>query len=222
VSGGIESKALGRSLEEFGVNKSNVAISQKGETKMVEKAKGAETAGTAGKMKPCPECETLNPVSRMTCEVCGSKFYSKENVGKAMQQKLWESNKRLKNAIAAEDKKLAAKLASQIKKDVAQSGGKFSTDKDGYAVQVKTTVKKEKKEKKAKPTHLCPCCNQKTNPGSFFLPGHDGRSHGILIKIKLGKEKLEKQVKGIQKLYEVWKASGSKLNMKEAAEKAGL
>ena len=200
---------------------SNVAKGQeRKEIKMTEKA---TTPEVAGKTKACPECETLNPVSRMTCEVCGSKFYSKANVEKVMQQKLWESNKRLKNAIAAEDKKLAAKIGGLIKKDVAQSKGKFSTDKDGYAVQVKTTVAKEKKEKKeAQPTHTCPCCDQKTNPGSYFLAGHDGRSHGILLKIKLGKEKLEKQAKGIQKLYGAWNGSGGKLSMKEAAQKAGL
>lgn len=44
----------------------------------------------------------------------------------------------------------------------------------------KATTKKE-----AKPIHACPCCGASTK--STFAMGHDGRVHGLLLKVAKGK-----------------------------------
>ena len=191
----------------------------------------AEAKADGTKTRPCPECGIPNPINRIMCEVCGFRmdaYKQPEKRGGNMEElkkDLFESNKRLKAARAAEDPKLESNLLRKIKRFVAKSKGTFEVGPDGMAKQVKSTKadkpKAAPKPKKEKPTHICPDCGETTNGGSYYKMGHDGRVHGILLKLELKKIKTSEVKPAVLKIYEVWKRSGKKLTMKECAIKAG-
>lgn len=170
------------------------------------------------KTRPCPECGVMNPNSAVLCEVCGNKMYSPDSLAKEKQKLMFTLNKRLGDAVLAGDKKLIQKFTEQIAKEAAASKGAYTVDKKGTAVQKKTTAVKVKKEVSVKPTHTCPCCNTITGRGSYFLMGHDGRTHSLLLKVKKEVMKAKELNPVMLKMYGEWKKSGFKSSMKQLAE----
>ena len=125
-------------------------------------------------------------------------------------------NADLKTAQAEGDAKLAASIGKRIKAEVKKTGGVFETDKDGFAKQVKATVTKEKTPKKERVVRNCPCCGGETN--SYFIQGHDGRVHGLFLKVRAGKMKTsELPTLETRKMYQIWLKE--KLTMRECAMK---
>jgi hypothetical protein len=190
----------------------------------------AEAKAGDEKTRPCPECGIPNPINRITCEICGARVDAYKQPTKKgggtmdeIKKELFESNKRLRNARAAGDTKLESNMIRRIKSEVKKSKGMFEVGPDGLAIQVKSTKADKPKApprvKKEKPTHICPDCGEVTNGGSYFKMGHDGRTHGILIKLSLDKIKKNEVKSGVIKLYDVWIKSGKKLSMKECAQK---
>jgi hypothetical protein len=199
----------------------------------LEKAfkQGSEEAEADGgdKTRPCPECGIPNPVNRITCDVCGNRMdaYKQPKRGggnmEELRKDLFESNKRLKTARTVGDTKLESNLLRKIKGFVAKSKGTFGVGKDGMAVQVKSTKeakpKAPPKPKKEAVKRNCPCCGEATKNGSYFLMGHDGRTHSIILKLERAEIK-PSQVKAVViKMWEAWKKGGKKLSMKECAQK---
>jgi hypothetical protein len=168
--------------------------------------------------KKCQECGLINSVSRVTCQTCGTRLYGtdKEDIGKTMH----EHNKRLKNAVKTEDKKMEEKVKKMIERDVKKSDGAFKVAEDGTAEQIKSLKpeKTAKTPKKEKPARFCPCCGEPTNNGSYFKMGHDGRTHGLILKLDLGKIKTTEVKDKVLEMFEVWKKN-KKASMREVAEK---
>lgn len=182
-----------------------------------EKARVSPTGNTI----TCPSCGIPNPTSRATCEICHERLRTQTTTKKGgvmdeMARELYAMNKKLKQAMTAGDKKAIAKITGQIKAAVAKSGGVFKVAESGLATQAKSTSPKPQREKKPKVTRKCPCCGK--DVGGFFAMGHDGRVHGMLLKIKLEKMKLSEAPKGVQAMYEIFKKN-STLSMKEIAQR---
>lgn len=154
----------------------------------------------------------MNPSTRMTCEVCGHAMYQD------VKTELFESNKRLKAAIATGDVGSVKTLKTRIKGLVEQSGGVYKIDEDGFAIQVKATgeaKKVAKREKVEKEAGKCPCCGADTNPGSAFIPGHDGRIKGFFKRIDKG-EDVETTARVVV-MYNMWVDSDRTKTVKELA-----
>ena len=181
-----------------------------------------EKKSTTGKEITCPECGIPNPIGRVTCEICHKQLReATERKGGSkmdeMAKELYGMNKKLKTAMAGDDQKLAAKVRGQIKAAVAKSGGIFKIGESGLATQAKSTVPKAPKAPKVpKKMRKCPCCDGDT--ANYFAMGHDGRVHGILIKIGLGKLKLNEAPKGVQAMYPIWNKDKIQ-SMKSIAQK---
>jgi len=203
----------------IGQERSNTMVEATADTKQQKSAlakafaEGSEKA--TGKTIACPECGVPNAVSRMTCEVCHAKLRVVGKQQDELRKKLFESNKRLKAALQTGDKALANKLKAAIAKDIGQSKGAYKVGPDGMAVEAKPVKKASPVKKEPKVLHNCPCCGQQV--GGFFAMGHDGRVHGMLLKIGLGKLKKTEVPAAVQKMYEIWSKNKS-LSMKEVAK----
>lgn len=191
---------------------------------------GSKEAKAEGKIRPCPECGIPNPFNRITCEICGERIDAYKQATKKgggtmeeIKKDLFESNKRLKAARATGDTKLESNMVRRIKTVVAKSKGTFEVGPEGQAVQAKSTKadkpKATPRPKKVKATHICPCCGEETGGGSYYRMGHDGRTHGILLKLELGKVKKTEVKVAVLRIHDVWKKSDKKLSMKECAMK---
>lgn len=192
---------------------------EKAEGTVVSQSTKTTSRLAEGKSIICPECGIPNPVSRMTCEICHARLRPKppkeEMKMDEMARELYGMNKKLKQAMTAGDQKLCAKIRAQIKAAAAKSEGIFKVGESGLATQAKSTASKTPKAPKApKKVRNCPCCGKQVN--GFFAMGHDGRVHGMLIKIGLGKIKINEAPKGVQAMFPIWNKDHS-LSMKEVA-----
>jgi hypothetical protein len=119
--------------------------------------------------------------------------------------------------------KLESNMLRRVKAAVKNSKGTFEVGKDGLAVQVKSTKeakpKAPPKPKKEVVKRNCPCCGEATKNGSYFLMGHDGRTHSIILKLDRDEIKPANVKAAVVKMYEAWKKGGKKLSMKECAQK---
>ena len=190
--------------------------------KCVQSSTGCMTVDVE-KQVVCPSCGLPNPKARATCEICHTRFKPKPKkevkIMDEMAKELYGMNKKLKQAMTAGDAKTIAKVKSQIKVAVAKSGGVFKVAESGLATQAKSTITpKPKKEKAPKVLRKCPCCGK--DVGGFFAMGHDGRVHGMLLKLSLGKVKESEVPKAVVAMYQVWKRDKSQ-SMKSVAEKMG-
>lgn len=74
-----------------------------------------------------------------------------------------------------------------------RDAGRITTTKSGYKIPgqlaEEKAAKKDKPEPKPKKLGIpCLCgCGGMTKPGSFFIPGHDARTKGFVIKVNKGK-----------------------------------
>lgn len=176
--------------------------------KGLKEAKGKDTI-LPGNVVECPSCGLPNPTIRVTCEICHAKLRTMtkpKKGGKVMDEmakELYGMNKKLKQAVTAGDDKLAKKVMGQIKVAVAKSGGVFKVGEGGLATQAKSATPKVKKERKPKVIRKCPCCGKEV--GGYFAMGHDGRVHGMLIKLDLKKIKESEVTKSVLAMYNIWK-----------------
>lgn len=174
-----------------------------------------------GRGRECPECGSTNSPTRMTCEVCHGRMWStrKETSMDELARELYTMNKKLRQAMTAGDEKMIKKVRKQIEVAVKKSGGRFKVGEHGLATQASTeavATKKSPVEKKTTVMHKCPCCGEEVK--GYFKMGHDGRVHGILIKLDLGKIKPEETTKEVNRMYEIWKKNKD-LTMKQLAMK---
>ncbi len=165
------------------------------------------------KMKACPKCDTMNPASRFTCEVCHESMYP------TVKALLYTANQRLKAALTACDAKLVTSLKKMIADNVKKSDGTYVVDESGYAIQVKASGEaKPKPVPKEKVTHYCPCCGEATG-GGYFRMGHDGRVKGWFKQLANGKLKRQDLPKEALAVYDVW-VKDQTMMVKDAARKA--
>ena len=187
----------------------------------VKEAKGKGTV-LIGNTITCPSCGLPNPTIRVTCEICHARLRTMtkpKKGGKVMDEtakELYGMNKKLKQAMTANDEKLAQKVRGQIKAAVGKSGGVFKVGENGLATQAKSTTPRVKKERKPKVVRKCPCCGKEV--GGFFAMGHDGRVHGMLIKLDLKQIKESEVTKAVLAMYQIWKRDKSQ-SMKTVAGK---
>lgn len=91
------------------------------------------------------------------------------------------------------------------------SGGKKSPE-------TKTRERREMEKTKPKVGRAtCPCCDQPTAKGSFFIQGHDARVKSRLSKVSAGKMTKKELTKAEAKIYDKWMESGKTRAIREIA-----